>query len=330
MMDVDLNMMVAAKIALWSQEARWTLFDPNVMMIDFGHPEKSGQVDYDDVAIRFHLRHKVPLFELEMAVESGLTRGKLPERLGGFKTDVQENQFRLNRWPWSRSQSPIAHRNSRVVPLQGGISISDQFRQVYGTLGGIVIDRQSGNLMILSNWHVLAAGWHANPRHKVYQPAGRDGGTDADTIATFTRHGMLQRIDAAVATLTVNGRDYINQQFELANSAAQGVSGPRRGMKVVKSGRATSITYGVVDSIASGPIKMHYQGGVQIIEPAFVIMPVAQGQPVSAPGDSGSIWFEASTMRAVGLHFAGSNNPERAVAIEMPSVLNALGVDLFL
>ena len=332
-MDIDIRTIVAAKMALWSREARWVLLDPNVTMIDFGHPETGGQVNYDDVTIRFHVRNKVPAFQIEMAVESGLTRDELPKTLGDFRTDVQQYRFRLGVWPWGTSvhtsPSQFVRRNGRVNPLQGGISISDQFRVTYGTLGGIVIDRHNGDAMVLSNWHVLAAGWHANPLHKIYQPGVWDGGRDADTIATFTRHAMLQHIDAAVATLTNPGRDYVNQQFELANRPATGVAIPRIGMRVIKSGRASGITQGVVDTIASGSIKMHYSGRQEIIQPAFLIKSAGPGQQVSAAGDSGSIWFEESTMR-VGLHFAGSDQPESAVAIEMASVLNALGVDLLL
>jgi endonuclease G len=327
-MEVNKSTIAAAKAALWSREARWALFDPNVLMIDFGHPDEAGQVNYDAVAIRFHVRQKWAPLELEMAAEGGQTRGPLPRTLGGFTTDVQENKLQLNVWPWRTPQPPVARRNGRVTPLQGGISVSDEFRQISGTLGGIVFDRNSGNPMILSNWHVLAAGWYANPRHRVYQPGRSDGGTDANTIATFARHGMFQRIDAAVAALTPGGREYLNQQFELPNSVAKGVSTPSLGMRLIKSGRTSGVTHGIVDTITSGSFWMDYQGVKQIIEPAFVIKPVGAGQSVSAPGDSGSIWFEESTMRAIGLHFAGSNNPETAVAIEMPSVLNALGVNL--
>ena len=40
------------------------------------------------------------------------------------------------------------------------------------------------------------------------------------------------------------------------------------------------------------------------------------------------LWLDAATDSAVGLHFAGSNFPERGLAIDLPSVLEALEVDL--
>ena len=45
-------------------------------------------------------------------------------------------------------------------------------------------------------------------------------------------------------------------------------------------------------------------------------------------GDSGSWWLEGATHRAVGLHFAGSNDPEYGLAIAMPQVLEALNIDI--
>jgi endonuclease G len=51
---------------------------------------------------------------------------------------------------------------------------------------------------------------------------------------------------------------------------------------------------------------------------------------VSAAGDSGSLWLDESTMRVIGLHFAGSNQPERALALDIQPVLDALNVDLLI
>lgn len=42
----------------------------------------------------------------------------------------------------------------------------------------------------------------------------------------------------------------------------------------------------------------------------------------------GSEWLEELTMHAVGLHFAGSDDPERALALDINSVLGALNVDM--
>ena len=59
-----------------------------------------------------------------------------------------------------------------------------------GTLGGMVIDRETGAKMILSNWHVLVGLWHARPGWPIYQPGQGDGGTTADTVARLSRDAM--------------------------------------------------------------------------------------------------------------------------------------------
>jgi len=64
------------------------------------------------------------------------------------------------------------------------------------------------------------------------------------------------------------------------------------------------------------------------IQHVMTIVPVPGKREVSAGGDSGSWWLDVETRAAVGLHFAGSDDPEQALAIEMVAVLDALDVEL--
>ena len=68
--------------------------------------------------------------------------------------------------------------------------------------------------MILSNWHVLAGNWVAQPGLPIFQPGRGDGGSYADIIAKFSRHSMSVGLYAAVAELT-GDRKLVNMQFEL-------------------------------------------------------------------------------------------------------------------
>jgi endonuclease G len=210
--------------------------------------------------------------------------------------------------------------------LRGGISISDQFHNAYGTLGGKVVDRDDPNKeMILSNWHVLAGDWRAQRGRRIYQPGRRDGGTYADTVATLTRHAMSANLDAAVATLT-SSRSLINDQFGLG--AVRGVGRAELGMEVVKSGRGSKITNGRVTGI-EGTIRIRYGLLERLIRHVVTIERRSDSlEEVSRGGDSGSWWLDRATMRAIGLHFAGSDRPERALAVDMQSVLDALSVDV--
>lgn len=72
---------------------------------------------------------------------------------------------------------------------------------------------------------------------------------------------------------------------------------------------------------------MRYFGVTRLIHNVTRV-DLRRGLEVSAGGDSGSLWLEENTNNAIGLHFAGSNVPEYALAIDLQSILDALNVDL--
>ena len=306
------------------EAARQFLFDPNVKLIDFGFPLRAGALDESEFAVRIHVRQKLSGAALESATARGRTR-PIPAAIGGFKTDVPEGNYRLHwRSNWRPTQTNARAR--RMETLRGGISISDEYRNTYATLGGIVRDRASGEAMLLSNWHVLVGSWWAKPGQRIYQAGRGDGGTYLDTVATLTRDAMAYDLDAAVAKLQGN-RALMNEQYNLGG--VTGVAQPQLGMTVVKSGRRSGITYGRVTAL-EGVAKMRYDNVERIIRNVFTIDSWDGFAEVSAGGDSGSWWLDANTMAAVGLHFAGSDAPERALANNMSAVLNALKVEVAL
>lgn len=316
-----------ARVRLAMREAvRGWIYDPNVMLIDFGWPEHGGTLDDTDLAIRVHVVEKfVGAPALELAIEEGITRGPIPDTIGGFPVDrPQSGKLKLHQWWWGGGwRRPAEPRARRTDPMQGGISISNAYRNVYGTLGGPVIDRETGARMILSNWHVLAGDWRARPGWPIYQPGRGDGGSRADTVAKLSRGAMSSSLDAAVAELT-GSRPLVNHPFGL--EPVTGVGWAQMGMEVVKSGRGTDVTYGRVTGV-EGTARMPYGGVNRLIRNVVTIEP-RLGPQVSAGGDSGSFWLQEKTMRAVGLHFAGGDSPERALAVDMQPVLDALNVDM--
>jgi hypothetical protein len=300
------------------------IYDPNVMLIDAGWPEREGKaVAGEQVHIRVHVRKKLPEgVSLQTAVDRGITRGRIPKTIAGLPVDVPEGKYVLQQgfWGWGRWNNT---RSKRTTPLEGGISVSNAYLYGYGTLGGLVEDRDTGDRMILSNWHVLAGKWHAQEGWPIYQPGWGDGGEDADTIATLTRHAMSSNLDAAVAKLT-GDRQIINDQLEIG--PVSGVEWAEVGMEVIKSGRQTRVTRGRVTAV-EGTLRINYSGVDRLIRNVLTVEP-RLGYEVSAGGDSGSLWLEESTKRAVGLHFAGSDFPERALAIDIQPVLDTLNVNL--
>ena len=321
-MHIDRTTLAQVRIALHKAVSSY-LFDPErkINLIDFGQRERDGRKMEDQVAIRFHVDEKIPPFQLE-----AMGRPEIPPTLDGFQTDVLVGAYRPQQWAWWwnswQSHQPTNYRARRADPLRGGLSISDEYHNAYGTLGGLVEDRDEGYMMILSNWHVLAAEWWARPGQRIYQPGRRDGGLHQDAVATLERDAMAVNLDAAVARL--NGqRHCINEQVELGS--VSGVGWAELGMEVMKSGRGSGRTYGAVTGI-EGIVRIGYSGVSRLIRHVVTIEPL-NGE-VSRPGDSGSWWLDRATNWVVGLHFAGGNSPERGLAMDIQPVLDALNVNV--
>jgi endonuclease G len=324
MMQIDRQTLARARLAMREAVRGW-IYDPNIMLIDFGWPEHGGEIVQDELAIRVHVIEKFASRpSLEAAIDAGATRGAIPDNIGGFPVDRPQGAYGLHQWyGYGYSRRRTGPRAQRAERMRGGISISTSRSRGYGTLGGLVFDRESGDEMILSNWHVLAGNWRARAGWSIRQPGRGDGGRHADIVATLERDAMSANLDAAVAKLT-GSRELINDQVDLG--PVRGTSWAHLGMEVVKSGRKTSVTRGLVTAI-EGTIRMNYDGVDRLIRNVVTIEP-RRGSQVSAGGDSGSFWLQEDTMHAVGLHFAGTNRPERALAIDMYPILDALEVDI--
>lgn len=310
---------------------RGWIYDPNVRFIDFGWRERDGKAVSDDPCIRIHVVRKfVSGPALEAATREGLTRGPIPKMIGGIPVDVPQGTYDLHQWRWGSGwswgtvrQQPTSSRAARQSPMRGGISIAGSRLLGYGTLGGAVIDRKSGDRMILSNWHVLVGYWDVRPGAPVFQPGRGDGGGGNDLVARYVRDAMALNLDAAVAELT-GERSIINNQVDIGPVAGAGPAS--LGMEVTKSGRRTNVTHGVITGLG-GTARMNYRGIDRLVRNVMTIDP-PYGQEVSAGGDSGSFWLDKDTRNVVGLHFAGSNDPERALAIDILPILDALQVDM--
>jgi hypothetical protein len=322
---IDLAQLNSAKRAR-DKAAAFYLFDPNVTLIDVGFRinEQAGNQITNELAARVHLRQKLrgPAFEAfaERSPERVIDEGRV-----GFPVDIIKGNYRLHSQLVSRSQPLL--RSGFFNPIFGGISISNErgFGS-YGTLGGKVKDRKTGTELILSNWHVLVGSAFAKPNLRICQPGLGDGGNAFYTIARLTRHAMNDGIDAAVAEIS-GSRAVINQQLGLG--PVSGLTSPKLGLRVTKSGRASEVTEGIIDGV-DGVVTIPYGNFNRIVRHVVHIAQTPEGGNVSSPGDSGSWWLEKETKKAVALHFAGDNDPEYGLAISMPQVLDALNVDIAL
>jgi hypothetical protein len=319
MMELDSHTVRQANLALREAVSKH-LFDRNVSMVDFGFPEHDGRIAEDEIAIRIHVHKKLFGVQLETASNMGITT-PIPESIGGFQTDVPQGSYYARFFGWWMPRVPRAMRSN---PMRGGISISNASQYTYATLGGLVRDRTSGEEMILSNWHVLAGDWSARPGLGILQPGRLDGGTSLDLVANYTRDVMDLNLDAAVASLRGN-RQLVNDQIELG--PLKGLAKAQLGMNVTKSGRRTGITQARVTGLA-GTARIFYSGVDRLIRHVVTLEPLVPWEQTSQGGDSGSIWLHKDTHEAIGLHFAGSDFPERALCMDLETVLDALQVDL--
>jgi hypothetical protein len=269
----------------------------------------------DAPVVRFHVeRALVPEELAERSLEP------LPDRIDGVARKIVVGRYRLQRFGPPRSAN-----QRRVDPLVGGVSISRSNQVSAGTLGGLVHDSASGDPLLLSNFHVLVARWGVRPgTQQIVQPGRLDGGGLGDAVGSYLRHGMDDHLDAAIASVD-GSRRLVAQQYGIG--AYRGRTEPFLGQHVVKQGRSTQRTQGVVTGI-NGQAVFNYGSVRWRIREIVSIDPVPGSPIVSGPGDSGSFWLDAQTHTAVALHFAGSDQPERALAIDLGPVCEALAVDV--
>jgi hypothetical protein len=298
------------------------LHNPRITLIDLGWKVRDGKLT-NELTVRFHVRNKPqgPTYEAFAVQHPELV---LPSEADlGFPVDYIEATYDSQLWS-PLASTPTMERDQVCDPLQGGISISNEWEYGYGTLGGLVKDRFTGDEMILSAWHVLAYSAFTRPGLRIFQPGLGDGGTSNNTVARFTRHAMSQGIDAAVAKLE-GDRSTLNEEYEIGS--VKGAIEPMMDMRLVKSGRASQVTQGIISGI-EGEQPIWYGGFERKIRHIVHIMQTPEAGEVSRGGDSGSWWLDFATHKAAALHIAGNDDPEYALAISMPRVLDALQVEI--
>lgn len=291
----------------------------NVTGIDVGYKYKDGERT-DTLSIRLHVKEKIPKSALEAAV-------LFPDEIKGFPIDVIQGNYKVG--AQKELISEATNRTTRFSRLQPGISVAHTDVSA-GTLGMFVRDKRSGKPAILSNWHVLAGSASAVPGDAIVQPGPYDGGrSPRDVVGTLERMILDKDGDAAIAVVN-NARPFNPSIIDLGITP-DSLADPQIGDEVVKSGKTTQVTRGLVDG--KGRYFITYPIGRVGID-GFIIVPRSEDKPtnneISMGGDSGSIWIKDGTRTAVGLHFAGETDPrpseEHAIACFMTKVFSRLDI----
>lgn len=306
------------------------LKDPNITSVGVGYKDKDGKLT-KEIAIQFTVGRKAAPEMLE-----SLNTREIPKsyNVGGVEipTDVIQRSYESSyRVVTEAVSSP---RKVRLNPIVPGISVANQ-KETAGTIGCIVFDKTSGTPYILSNWHVLH-GPTGNIGDVIVQPGPFD-----DNRVNLNRLGKLVRShlgpagDCAIGS--IEDRTFTPDILDLAVKV-EAIGEPELGDKVIKSGRTTAVTHGIVTRINTmtklnygGSVGEKAIGGFEIgVDPAN---PPSNGE-VSMGGDSGSAWmFKTNQGKAgkimAGLHFAGESSDdqnEHAVACYAKSVFDKLGI----
>ena len=221
----------------------------------------------------------------------------------------------------TRDYSAVAgeqHQACQNEPIQCGCQIQPAGAKWVGTAGAPVKWLSKPDRMhwgILSNRHVLVPD---DPRqgHAQHQP------TDFAPACAFLHawtpisSSATNYVDAAIADAEVEGKHTIGPDVLEVGPLAGQVQNAKVGLDVAKSGRTTGLTYATCTAIGAS-VRIGYGSFTALF--ADQDMYEVDSGVFSAPGDSGSMIFDAAQRRPTSLLFAGGGkltigNPMRFVA----------------
>jgi endonuclease G len=298
------------------------LKDPNITSVGIGLKNGDGVV-----CLQFTVGRKG-----ESALET-MTTTRIPETIvvdgKPIPTDVIERSFSPSYKIVDAEELDL--RRQRIDPVRPGVSVS-HIAGTAGTIGLIVFDRATGSPCILSNWHVLH-GNLGNIGDVIVQPGPYDDNRTAlNEAGKLLRSHLGAAGDCAIASLRL--REYDRSVYELG-VVPKRMARVALGDKVIKSGRTTGNTRGIVRRVdVMAKINYGIPAGDQAIG-GFEIGPDIDALPadgeISKGGDSGSAWliFDKGKTTDVfaGLHFAGESEgtaDEHALACYPASIQKKL------
>jgi hypothetical protein len=321
-MDISRELIAAKDLVQWS-----ILALPGVVGIGIGMREANGEL-FDEVAVRIYVADKnsVPL--------------SIPEAIGGVDVCIVEALI-----------EPATQDDNRYNPLAGGIQIAKP--RGSGTLGAVVQDSNTGELIGLSCFHVVGDANAVFP-DTIWQPhvpnlimgvpvlpddnIGRVVRVDFPQTQPFPFSPIIAGLsDAAVFTLV----PALNQGRSLSSiivgqdaptiliDRISATDIPTVGKFVRKRGFVTRLTEGVIiDAFMACQWK---PGGPNsyLIEQAVVSGSSSNpGGVFALEGDSGSVVLKKDSATAVGLLWGESDGGTRGYMSFISNVQSQLGVNI--
>lgn len=313
------------------KEASKYLKQLNVTSVGIGYKVTGGKPT-KELSVQFTVGKKVAPEALE-----GIGATELPKsvKVNGVDvpTDVLERSYDAEfREVKIKSKLEAASpRKVAIDPIVPGVSIGHPSITA-GTVGCVVYDASTGSPYVLSNWHVLN-GPTGSIGDSIVQPGRHDDNrVNQNVVGRLVRSHLGLAGDCAIAS--IDGRRLSTEITDLGVSVER-IAEPELDDKVVKSGRTTAVTYGIVKRVhVTTRIDYDQAGEVEI--GCFEIgpdddHPAADGE-ISMGGDSGSAWVAVERGRPstvmLGLHFAGEvgDAPEHALACYPSAVFEKLEI----
>lgn len=303
----------------------------NITSVGIGYKIKDGKPT-KTLSIQFTVGRKVAPEALEaigtVAIPKTLVVDGVPVPTDviqrSYSTDAREIKLQAK-------LQAASERKGVANPIIPGVSIGHPSVSA-GTVGCVVYDAQTGAPYILSNWHILN-GETGKVGDVIVQPGKHDDNrVERNAVGRLVRSHLGVAGDCAIAAIK-------QRQLEPAildlGVVVNRIGEVDLGDKVVKSGRTTEVTYGVVNRIHVTTRINYGLAGDQDIG-GFEIAPdprrPAKNEEISMGGDSGSAWLlvdkEDPTDMMVGLHFAGEtgDETEHALACYAASVFEKLQI----
>jgi endonuclease G len=303
--------------------ARTLIGHNGVIGVDIGTKYKKNSAQ-KSLAIRFLVDEKLSPAKLKKIGRQGLP----PQVLVGKRlvpTDVIQASPTTHYLVVDKIPSQ-EERKQRLDPVRPGCSIGGRMGDA-GTLGMIVYDRDTGEPMALSNWHVLDLGGGVGA--DIHQPGPLDEvPSPATLLGSLVRSHRGLAGDCAVAKIA--NRDTDGSMMGIGATPVR-IADPEHGDLVVKSGRTSGVTIGQIEGIGL-TMSIEYTGLKVLIGGILTIQPVENETALSIAkgGDSGSVWLaidgQTPTDVAIGLHFGGDEHRNVAYACALRPVMTKLRV----
>ena len=307
----------------------------NVHATGVGVRVRKNTVMPDDFVIKVYVFDKLTE---ELGIE-------LMKQFRGVEIDVEPLPIQLALA--TRTAPPITATATRPAdhrikhrPILPGVSIAPLNEVFVGTLGCFVrrVVGGSEQLLALSNNHVLADTNRLPIGTSIVQPGPEVAPTAPDDVFAALSafipiafpSGRLtpvtNRFDAALAVVT-NARLIERGKVFGVSRYVPRLASATPGMRVIKSGRTTGVTTGVVTATRVNGVQVNYGSRTAPRLATFndtVEIVGDNGAPFSAPGDSGSVILDRDTGRPVALLFAGDGRT--TTACDLAGVCQQLNV----